>query len=172
MRRQVLGAWTRRMIPNRSAVALAVSAASLATAAALVPPPQPPPALDTSVSTLRFQAAPFTQTRLPQAAPDAPLRTGDRLFWVTQLSQAGRPVGAASHVCTASDQRWLDCTATMSLPRGEVDLQTALDTQSSTVAPIAVTGGTGPYRDAAGQLVIAFAADGSAQWSLQLVRAH
>lgn len=121
-------------------------------------------------TTLHLHAAPFTQTRLPKPTdPQAPIRVGDRLFWVTALSRGGKHVGSASHVCTAADRRWMDCVATISLPRGQVELQTALDLRATDFDPIAVTGGTGCYRYARGQLrIVAFHNDGSAEWALQL----
>lgn len=155
-----------RLMRRRAGALVTASAAAVAAASLIATSGA---SADAGTTTMRFHAAPFTQTRLPAPPdPNDPIQVGDRLLWVTELSQGTAHVGSASHVCTAADQRWLDCVATIALPRGQVQLQTALDITSSDLPPIAVTGGSGCYRQARGQLVIAPNDDGSAEWTLQL----
>jgi hypothetical protein len=123
----------------------------------------------TAAQTLRFHAPPFTQTRVPEpSSPDAGFSAGDRLFWVAELYVAADHVGSAPHACTAVNGNYLTCQASALLPKGEVEFQVSLDINSSVAGPIPVIGGSGCYRDARGQLLISFNADGSADWTLQL----
>jgi hypothetical protein len=101
-------------------------------------------------------------------SPEAGFSAGDRLFWVVELYVGADHVGSAPHACTAVNGNFLTCQASALLPKGEVEFQVSLDINSSVAAPIPVTGGSGCYRDARGQLLISFNADGSADWTLQL----
>ncbi|WP_425464389.1 hypothetical protein [Nocardioides guangzhouensis] len=120
-------------------------------------------------TTLRFRAPAFDQTRVPTpSTPDAPFAAGDELFWVAELYQGAKHVGSAPHQCTADGAGFLLCQASAVLPGGEVTFQTALDLDSAAAVPVPVTGGSGCYRHASGQLEIDFNDDGSSRWALSL----
>ena len=120
-------------------------------------------------TTLRFRAPAFDQTRVPTpSTPDAPFAAGDELFWVAELYRGAKHVGSAPHQCTADGAGFLLCQASALLPGGEVTFQTALDLESAAAVPVPVTGGSGCYRHASGQLEIDFNDDGSSRWVLSL----
>jgi hypothetical protein len=129
-------------------------------------------AADTSedaTTTTRVHSSAFTQTRLPVPAdPDAHLRAGDRLLWVTELSSGATHVGSAPQVCTIASGRWLVCRAGALLSKGQIQLPTTLDPNPRTLSAT----GSGCYRYVRGQLVIAFNDDGSSCQDIDVVVAQ
>jgi hypothetical protein len=102
------------------------------------------------------------------ALPDrgtAAQEPGHRWFFIAQLTQNGKQVGLSPHKCTAVTADYSMCEAVANLPGGQVTLEGAFG--GSNVLPrivAAITGGTGKYREAAGQVTITLNADGSQNW--------
>ena len=153
----------RRIIRNSVVMALLVASACVATAW---------PATSASSSTtdvLQFSATITDYTALPDRGPNAAQRPGDQSFFVAQLSQDGKVVGQSPHHCTAITADSSLCEAVMELADGQVTFQTALSGQNAgSSLDVAITGGTGKYRDARGMLTILIAADGSMTWVVDL----
>jgi hypothetical protein len=125
-----------------------------------------------SVTTIQFHSPPVVQTRLPEPSdPNAPLATGDRLFWTAELFKSGTRVGVIPHVCTVSDPRYLLCESTALLPKGQVQLQAVLDLTASEVGPVSIVGGSRCYRDVSGQVEVAFNDDGSSELTFRMTDA-
>lgn len=123
------------------------------------------PAAQAEDRTLRFTGTLTDLTTVPDRT--GAQQPGDRAVFVVVLSRDGRTVGRSPHECTAVNARYTLCTSVIDLPRGQISLQTALTTE--TTAPVvAVTGGTGRFRGASGELRIAFNDDGTQDWRLQL----
>ena len=102
---------------------------------------------------LRATISDFTAS--PNRAPDAPQQPGDQAFFIAQLTQNGKQVGLSPHHCTAITADYSLCEAVANLPGGQVSFQTALGgTNQAPRVAVAITGGTGKYRDAHGQLTI------------------
>jgi hypothetical protein len=85
-----------------------------------------------------------------------------------QLTDRGRLVGHSPHHCTAITADDTLCESVMVLDGGQITLQTALGADVPSVIHVAVTGGTGTYRNAQGQLTITLNTDGSQTWNLDL----
>lgn len=88
---------------------------------------------------------------------------GDYFAFSETLSHRGREVGASGGVCTVTevvapyDVLTFHCVATLSLRRGQITLQGLVEVQGEDDPgpfTVAITGGTGAYRGAAGETVI------------------
>ena len=98
-----------------------------------------------------------------------PAQPGDQILFVTELSQRGKHVGNSPHHCTVVSADYTVCEAAADLPGGELTFQTQLGPHNGgDITSVAVTGGTGIYRGAHGQLVITALPDGSATWSITI----
>jgi hypothetical protein len=103
------------------------------------------------------------------ARADGSLQPGDQVVWVADLHRKGSLVGQAPHHCTSVTAQLLTCESVAVLPHGEVTFQTVLDTSSTaTRLVIPVTGGSGRYRHASGQLVVTTTGATTQVWALQL----
>jgi hypothetical protein len=102
---------------------------------------------------------------VPSRGPGAAQQPGDRWFFITQLTQNGKQVGLSPHKCIAITAEYSMCEAAANLPGGQVTFEAAFG--GTNVLPqvaVAITGGTGKYRDAQGQVTITQNADGSLSW--------
>jgi hypothetical protein len=106
-------------------------------------------------------------THLQDSAPNGP-SVGDRYTFSEWITQNGRRVGTGGGTCTlvavtdtATTQQ---CVITAALARGQLDVA-GLATYSSTAAPhpvrYAITGGTGDYRTARGEVTVTPIVEGS-----------
>jgi hypothetical protein len=116
------------------------------------------------IQDLRLRATVTDFSTVPDRGSEAQ-QPGDRWFFIAQLTQNSRQVGLSPHKCTAVTADYSICEAVANLPGGQVTLEGAFG--GSNVLPrivVAITGGTGKYRDAAGQVTITLNADGSQDW--------
>jgi hypothetical protein len=91
---------------------------------------------------------------------------GDTFVIRQQLRSAGRDVGAAIITCTAAFRGEFACQADIDLTgRGHIEIQGVTQRGQS---ELAVTGGTGEFRDAAGQATLVGAGDVDQQLTVHL----
>jgi hypothetical protein len=145
---------TRRT--RRTAVAAAVLLAGTGAALAVVP-------AASAGTTLRLTtvAVPDRNTDLDLGAPGP--SPGDTQVFLDDVQRDGRTIGTSGGSCTLtalSESRLAGaCTATLVLPRGQITAQGAFD-EDPAAGPDgftwAVTGGTGRYAGAGGEIVGVF----------------
>ena len=100
----------------------------------------------------------------PEGAAQQP---GDQTYFVTHLTHGKADMGDAPHHCVAVDRQYTLCTSVADLPGGKLTMSTSL--QPTTTAPtVAVTGGTGEFAGASGQVRITYTADGKQSWVVTL----
>ena len=141
---------------RRAAVTAAVLLAGAGTAWAVVPSA-------TADQPLRLAsvAVPDRNTDLDLGEPG--LSAGDAQVFLDDVQRDGRTVGTSAGSCTIttiSESRLaVHCTATLTLPEGQLTSQGAGE-EDPTVGPTgftwAVTGGTGRYAGAAGEVIGTF----------------
>jgi hypothetical protein len=135
---------------------IAVTASSSATASS-------------DIADLRLRATVTDFSAVPDRGSE-PQQPGDRWFFIAQLTQNSRQVGLSPHKCTAITADYSMCEAVANLPGGQVTLEGAFG--GTNVLPrvaVALTGGTGKYRDEKGQVIITLNADGSQDWYVDFV---
>jgi hypothetical protein len=117
---------------------------------------------------LDFSATGVREVTDPQQI--APSR-GDQLVFEDHLFRRGEQVGEGGGTCTiteATEGAFLACQATYDLPGGQLTAQ-----GRTTPAPektLAVTGGTGKYVGASGELVVTEFGDGTGSLVVRLAR--
>jgi hypothetical protein len=90
---------------------------------------------------------------------------GDQEIFSDDLYWAGKKVGTLDGSCTTTRARatfaMLNCTVTLTLPNGQITLQGAVrfDRNFTGKFFIAITGGTGDYDTAQGQVKVEFVTD-------------
>ncbi|HZC52717.1 MAG TPA: hypothetical protein VE441_09500 [Mycobacterium sp.] len=153
---------------NRYGKRLALSGIALLGAGAITTAAIPSASAGTQV--LQFTGIPTSFTAIPErSGAGATQHAGDQSFFVISLSQDGHAAGRAPHHCVAVDANYAVCTSVAVLSGGQITMQTALEaTSTSSTLVIAVTGGTGTYRGATGQLRVVRNADGSQSWTFDL----
>lgn len=111
--------------------------------------------------TLRLVAVTIQEEMLDLGAPGPSL--GDQFVFSETLYDRGREVGTSGAVCTITEAVppytvvVFHCVGTLSLRRGQITLQGLVETQGiDDPGPflVAITGGTGAYRGAAGEAVV------------------
>jgi hypothetical protein len=118
---------------------------------------------------LQLRATNAQFTAVPNRPSTAAQQPGDQLFYVAQLTQDGKHIGASPHHCTAITAQYSLCEAVAVLPNGLITFQTALGgTNLPPIVKVAITGGTGDYRAVHGQLRITANSDGTQNWRLDL----
>jgi hypothetical protein len=93
---------------------------------------------------------------------------GDQLIGAADVLRATSPherIGSGDLVCIATGAAGatLHCEAAFILPRGKIVTETLFDLEDDWLQPtrkLAITGGTGAYRDAAGELTVTTLASG------------
>ena len=100
---------------------------------------------------------------------------GDLLvFQDTLLDQKGATVGTQGGACTITavlpDGFQTHCVGTASLPDGQISFQGL--TSNAPVKPLAVTGGTGTYQAATGDLILTENGDDTGTLRIRLNRGH
>lgn len=102
---------------------------------------------------------------------------GDQFVFADDLFRDGKKVGDNGGVCTAvrvgpGESATFQCLVTLSLPKGEITIQ-GLFTSSGAQEPapfdIAITGGTGAYRSADGEVEVDIVSDTEARLTVKLV---
>jgi len=141
---------------RRTALAAAVLLAGAGTALAVVPTAAADPTLR-----LTTVAVPDRNTDLDLGAPGP--SAGDAQVFADDLQRDGRTIGTSTGSCTIatlSESRLVvACTATLTLPNGQITTQGVADedpSQGPTGFTWAVTGGTGRYAGADGEVVGTF----------------
>jgi hypothetical protein len=103
------------------------------------------------------------------------LSQGDQYVFTNDLFRGGEKVGTDGGVCSAVrlDAGLLTdhCTATLSLPRGQITAQWLITLARGEERPIvaAITGGTGAYRTAHGELVAEAISEQEVRLTLKLI---
>jgi len=124
-------------------------------------------ASSSATRTLQLHATITDFTALPARPDTEAQQPGDQFLYIAQLTNAGKPAGLSPHHCAAITADYTLCDAVANLADGQVTFQTALGGKNVLpVVKVAITGGTGKYRDAHGQLTITANADGSQDWQL------
>ncbi len=146
------------MSPTRRTRRTALAAAVLLAGTALAVVPTA--AADTTLR-LTTVAVPERNTDLDLGDPGP--STGDTQVFLDDVQRDGRTIGTSGGSCTVtalSENRLAAaCTATLILPRGQITAQGAFDEDPSagpTGFVWAVTGGTGRYAGAGGEVVGTF----------------
>lgn len=107
--------------------------------------------------TLRLVATQDQSETLDLGTPGPSL--GDELIFSEVLREHGREVGTSGVVCTVTsvgvpyEVQTYNCVGTLSLRRGQITLQALIEVQGADdMGPwdVAITGGTGAYRNASG----------------------
>ncbi len=141
---------------RRTVLAAAVLLTGAGTALAVVPAAS----ADTTLR-LTTVAVPERNTDLDLGEPGP--SAGDTQVFLDDVQRDGRTIGSSAGSCTlttVSESRLaVACTATLVLPRGQITAQGAAD-EDPAVGPTrfvwAVTGGTGRYAGAGGEVVGTF----------------
>ncbi|MCZ2860147.1 allene oxide cyclase barrel-like domain-containing protein [Blastococcus sp. VKM Ac-2987] len=144
------------MTPSRSTRRAALTAAALTAGAASALAVLPSAAADQPLR-LTTVAVPDRNTDLDLGEPGP--SAGDTQVFLDDVQRNGRTVGSSAGSCTIvtlSESRLVGaCTATVTLPEGSLTVQGAFD-EDPAVGPTsfvwAVTGGTGRYTGAAGEV--------------------
>jgi hypothetical protein len=147
--------------------ALAVIAAILAVGTVGTSSSSSASASSSRAEVLQLRATNAQFTAVPNRPSTAAQQPGDQLFYVAQLTQDGKHIGASPHHCTAITAQYSLCEAVAVLPNGLITFQTALGgTNLPPIVKVAITGGTGEYRAVHGQLRITANSDGTQNWRL------
>jgi len=144
----------RIAITTAAAAALAAAAISLPTATAR-------PAKPHTFVLVEHDGGLSAVDHPPGAASDsAPPSRGDLVIFTKRLTAAGKPAGALHAVCTVTRPRrsietaMFQCDATYVLRQGRITAAT-VGSLSSGKLTLAITGGTGAYDGARGEIVSA-----------------
>jgi hypothetical protein len=101
---------------------------------------------------------------------------GDQFIFRNDLSRAGKKVGIDGGVCTLVGlepmvSATLQCVATAELPRGQITVQgLATFTDGPSTFELAITGGTGRFREAHGVLTIEQVSDTESLLTFRIIR--
>lgn len=105
------------------------------------------------------------------------LSQGDENVFIDDLLKNGAKVGTLGGSCTfvrvADPAATLHCAVTASLPEGHITVQGLIDVASEDDAgpfKLAVTGGTGAYRKARGEVTLQFVSEDTAEITVELIR--
>jgi hypothetical protein len=137
-------------------------AATAAVAAAAIGLPQATarPAKPHTIKLVEHQGALSTVDLPPAATSDtSPPSRGDELVFTKRLTQGGRNAGTLHAVCTVTQPRAsietavYQCQATYVLRTGQITAQTVAPVGTASRLVLAVTGGTGAYAGARGEVV-------------------
>lgn len=150
-----------------TAIAMGLGFAVL-TSASATPTTDRPTTLDFAV-----QFRPLMENYVDLGA--AGFSVGDLLvFQDTLLDQKGATAGTQGGACTITavlpDGFQTHCVGTASLPDGQISVQGL--TSNAPVKPLAVTGGTGTYQAATGDLILTENGDDTGTLRIRLNRGH
>ena len=80
---------------------------------------------------------------------DEGVSAGDQIVFKDRLLRNGSQVGLLLVHCTGITLEWTQCVGTVDLPRGQITAQVAFQAPPFTIA---ITGGSGAYKTAHGQI--------------------
>jgi hypothetical protein len=99
---------------------------------------------------------------------DGTYSQGDQSVFSDDLTQDGKPVGTSEGVCTATrvvskKDFTVECVVTFDLPDGQITAQAAVDAADYKKGKFtqAITGGTGAYKNAGGEMLVELVEGGS-----------
>ncbi|MGH8968727.1 MAG: allene oxide cyclase barrel-like domain-containing protein [Actinomycetes bacterium] len=108
---------------------------------------------DDGTRVLRFTSVQVAETELDLGA--AGFSPGDQIVFSDDLKRSGHKIGTDAGVCTvvrvAGADTEFTCVTTFRLPRGTIAVQAMFSAADLPDVRLAITGGTGAYRDAGGQ---------------------
>jgi hypothetical protein len=135
-------------------------------------PPKPSPKSFTLTGVERANGRPQAHPR-PPGTPHGEWLGDRRVFTDDLVDEKGNSVGHHSGHCTLvrigpGDQRTYQCFATMHLPNGLLMGGTMFSFPLTGGIRAAILGGTGDFRDAAGQIEVSFPAPATTQFKVQL----
>jgi hypothetical protein len=103
--------------------------------------------------------------------PNAPFSIGDEILFHDQLSVSGRPAGDSVGSCVVvvlAPTALANCTGVFRLAGGDIAAQ-FVAVQGPTPKDVAVTGGTGTFRNAGGDGSLVEFGDGTGKLTLNLI---
>jgi hypothetical protein len=163
-----------RKVPLAGAAvaALVLGLAGVLSFAAVSQAAGPPPA---ESQTLVFEVV-FSPFELVQANnvrnPNSPIALGDEIVAHDQLFSHGQPVGDDAFSCVVvsvpPDTTLANCTGVFRLPGGTIAIQTTA-TPGPAPKELAVTGGTGSYRNAGGDGTLVEFGNGKGRLTLHVL---
>jgi len=135
-------------------------------------PPKPSPKTFRLVGTERANGRPQAHPR-PPGTPHGDWLGDQRVFTDDLVDDKGKPVGHHSGHCTLvrigpGDQRTYQCFATFNLPGGLLMGRTMFSLPLAGGIRVAILGGTGDFREAAGQIEASFPAPAITEFKFQL----
>ena len=146
----------RRWQDRRAAIGLAAALLALALAAAVALPSRVASASASGAKTLRLAAVTVQSTTLDLGAPG--LSQGDQSITARELFLDGSKAGTAQLVATVTLVAGADSqsqtVATFNLPDGQLTAQGLVTASQTANRLAAITGGTGAYRQAGGQVTV------------------
>jgi hypothetical protein len=108
----------------------------------------------------------------PTSTPPAQApKPGDAIAFTDSVSQHGVQVGTASIRCTVVSVQAASCSGTYTFPNGTIKgVASASLSQQNNAVHGTITGGTGAYEGARGELTVDEAGDGPAHLTFELLR--
>jgi hypothetical protein len=106
-------------------------------------------------TTLRFKQHMTDLVILPgpgQKDPNDPPTPGAQSVINVDLRKSGKPAGQLSLTCIADSRNKFLCHGVYTLPGGQISISELVPGNDPWNGPGAITGGTGKYRDATGQI--------------------
>jgi hypothetical protein len=133
-------------------VTLSVVAAAAALAVGVVTPADGSPAGATGQHTIRIDSIVTESAFLDLGASGPSL--GDQIVFSNKLLTGQKQVGHEGALCTtvSRERNEAECTATFSFPSGQITAQGLVVLGSMAPYAVPITGGSGAYRGAAGEL--------------------
>ena len=133
-------------------VALSVTAAAAALAVGVVTPADGSPAGATDQHTIRVDSV-ITESAFLDLGASGP-SLGDQIAFSNKLLTGQRQVGHEGAVCTtvSLERSEAECMATFSFPNGQITAQGLVILGSMAPYAVPITGGSGAYRGAEGEL--------------------
>lgn len=92
---------------------------------------------------------PYSIDNPPKGGPNKPPSPGDQFGVAEQLTRNGKAYGSDAGSCTAIMGATASCNVTLKLPKGHFAVQGLVNFSEKT-ASLAITGGTGKYKNARG----------------------
>ncbi len=118
-----------------------------------------------------------TQSKYVDTAPKGKPNLGDSFVFTENTTQSGKRVGFAGGQCTivrmTKSSATTQCAVSVSLPKGQLTIQGLqtfpLSNRPSPPSMFAITGGTGAYRTAGGQIKVTDVSANSSRIDVYLI---
>lgn len=163
----------RLLVPGLCATALAAALGATTFAATAANGSDTSSTSSSADETLRFRSESVTFEFFDVG--DKGQSVGDHFVFSDKVVERGRTVGAVDGDCTftrtpTDHSQWMQCVATATLRHGHITFQGVLriTPDAGDTFPIAVTGGTGAYDEAAGDAEFRFTPDGATVYTVHL----